>query len=131
MDFSKLIHDVLQYVIVNYGDAIAVFVFTAITGLFAHIAATTGNRYIKYLSEQVKEVVVVAQETTVAELKKAKTDGVITKEEGEAIKAQVIARVKEKLGILGKAAVKAFAGDIEKWISEKVEFYLAELKGRL
>lgn len=131
MDWNKLIHDVLQYVIVNYGDAIAVFVFMAITGLFAHIAATTGNRYIKYLSEQVKEVVVVAQETTVAELKKAKTDGVITKEEGEAIKAQVIARVKEKLGILGKAAVKAFAGDIEKWISEQIELAIAKIKGRL
>ena len=131
MDWNKLIHDIIQYIFINYGDAIIVFIFTGVTGFLAHIAATTGNRYIKYLSEQVKEVVVVAQETTVAELKKAKTDGVITKEEGEAIKAQVIARVKEKLGILGKAAVKAFAGDIEKWISEKVEFYLAELKGRL
>ena len=131
MDWNKLIHDIISYVFLNYGDAIIVFLFTAVTGFLAHIAATTGNRYVKYLSEQVREVVVVAQETTVAELKKAKADGVITKEEGEAIKAQVIARVKEKLGILGKAAVKAFAGDIEKWISEQIELAIAKIKGRL
>lgn len=131
MDFSKLFHDVLQYVIVNYGDAIAVFVFTAITGLFAHLVATSKNRYMKYLAEKIGEVVAVAQETTVAELKKAKADGVITKEEGEVIKAQVLARCRDRLGIIGKAAIKAFEGDIEKWISEQIELALAKIKGRL
>ena len=131
MDWSKLIHDIVNYIFINYGDAIIIFVFTAVTGFLAHIVSTTGNRYVKYLAEKVNEIVVVAQETTAAELKKAKSDGVITKEEGEAIKAAVIARCKERLGIIGKAAIVAFEGDVEKWISEQIELALAKIKGRL
>lgn len=131
MDFSKLIHDIIQYIFINYGDAIIVFLFTAVTGFLAHIVSTTGNRYIKYLAEKVNEIVIVAQETTRSEFKKANADGKITKEEGEVIKAQVIARCRERLGILGKAAIKAFEGDIEKWISEQIELAIAKLKGRL
>jgi len=131
MDWSKLIHDIVQYVFLNYGDAIIVFIFTAVTGFLAHIVSTTGNRYVKYLAEKVNEIVVVAQETTKAELVKAKADGKITKEEGEAIKAAVMSRCRERLGIIGKAAVAAFEGDIEKWISEQIELALAKIKGRL
>jgi len=39
--------------------------------------------------------------------------------------------VKAKLGIIGKLIIKTFAGDVQKWIEEKVEYYLAEIKGRL
>lgn len=131
MDWNKLIHDIISYVFLNYGDAIIVFIFTAVTGFLAHIVSTTGNRYVKYLAEKVNEIVVVAQETTRSEFKKANADGKITKEEGKEIKNKVIARCRERLGIIGQAAIKAFEGDIEKWISEQIELTLAKIKGRL
>lgn len=131
MDLNKLIHDIIQYIFINYGDAIIVFLFTAVTGFLAHIISTTGNRYVKYLAEKVNEIVVVAQETIRSEFKKANADGKITKEEGKVIKTQVLARCRERLGIIGQAAIKAFEGDIEKWISEQIELAIAKLKGRL
>ena len=129
MDWSKLAHDIVQYVFLNYGDAIIVFLFTAVTGFLAHIAGISKNRYVKYLAEKISEIVVVAQETVVSELKK--NGNIPTQEQLKEINAKVIARCKERLGIIGKAAIVAFEGDVEKWISEQIEIALAKIKGRL
>lgn len=131
INWSDMFQDGVQYLFVHYGDAIISGIFAIILGFITNFILTSGNRYLKFAGEQVKEVVVVAQETTVAEYKKANEDGKITKEEGESIRAAVIARVKDKLGLIGKLIIKTFAGDVQKWIEEKVEYYLAEIKGRL
>jgi hypothetical protein len=131
VNWSDMLQDGVQYLFVHYGDAIISGIFAIILGFITNFILTSGNRYLKFAGEQVKEVVVVAQETTVAEYKKANEDGKITKEEGESIRAAVIARVKDKLGLIGKLIIKTFAGDVQKWIEEKVEYYLAEIKGRL
>lgn len=131
INWSDMLQDGVQYLFVHYGDAIISGIFAIILGFITNFILTSGNRYLKFAGEQVKEVVVVAQETTVAEYKKANEDGKITKEEGEVIKAQVLARCRERLGIIGQAAIKAFEGDIEKWISEQIELAIAKIKGRL
>lgn len=131
VNWNDILQDGVQYLFVHYGDAIISGIFAIILGFITNFILTSGNRYLKFAGEQVKEVVVVAQETTVAEYKKANEDGKITKEEGESIRAAVIARVKAKLGLIGKLIIKTFAGDVQKWIEEKVEYYLAEIKGRL
>lgn len=131
MDWNKLLTDAVQYLFIHYGDAIIAFVFTAITGFLINLAATTGNKYVKFIAEQIKEVVVVAQETTVADFKKASAKGVITKEDGIIIKNNVLERSKEKIGVMGKLFLKLFVGDVEKWVSEQIELQLAKVKGRL
>ena len=131
VNWNDLLQDGVQYLFVHYGDAIISGIFAIILGFITNFILTSANRYLKFAGEQIKEVVVVAQETTAAEYKKANEDGKLTKEEGEAIKAAVILRVKAKLGIIGKLIIKTFAGDVQKWIEEKVEYYLAEIKGRL
>lgn len=131
MDWNKLLFDGLQYAATNYGDVIVAFVFTGVGGFLLNYAATTKNGFLKWAAEQIHEVVVVANETIVADLKEASVDHVITKEEGIKIKNDVIDKCSAKLGIIGKAGVRLFAGPVNEFIDHQIELALAKVKGRL
>lgn len=130
LDWNKLLMDGSQYLFTNYGDAIVAFVFTGASGMLLSYAGSTKNKFLKWVAEQVHEVVVVLNETMVADIKEASADKTITKEEGIRIKNHAIEVATAKIGIIGKLGVRLFAGPVNEFIDSQIEAALAKIKGR-
>ena len=98
------------------------------------IGAKVDNEYLsgalERLNGAVHDAVKELQQTTVAEIKLAAEDGMITKEEAAEIKQHAIDGVKEYLGAKGIAALEKILGKdaLEKMIKAKIEAFLHDLK---
>ena len=83
------------------------------------------------LAEGARSAVANAEATIKADLIEASKDGVITKEEGERIKAHVLEELKKMPAPVLKAAASLFGGNVEGYLSGLIERTLATQKAAL
>ena len=89
------------------------------------------NRYIDTLNDIVFDVVMSLNQTTVAQLKLASTDGKLTAEEVNIISSKALESVKTILGIRGIEILKIAFEDIDALIANKIERAVVEAKALL
>lgn len=85
------------------------------------------DRYVRLLNETVKDVVVSLNQTTVDKLKEAATDGKLTPEEIEMVKADAITTVTDILGITGVEVLALAFEDLNALIATKIEKAVREV----
>lgn len=126
--FYSVLGNLLEFVINNYSDEIAYFIFATLLGVLGYIGSQIKNAYINEAYQKLVVAVTVVQETVVKDLKEKSADGKLTPEE----RAQVAEHAKkvffEQFGIFGKYLSTLFMGSLEKWFETQKEYILAEIK---
>ena len=96
----------------------------------------TDNEALRGMIDRLDEAVIDAvhsvEQTMVDDIRAATADGVVTKDEADAIKAHAVAAVLDYMGSKGMAQLEKVIDReaIEKMIATKIEAYLHKLKAR-
>lgn len=129
--FYLVLGNLLELIINNYADQIAMFLFAALVGILTFILAKANNAIVKTLIEKVIVAVTVVQSTVVDDLKAKKADGKLTKDEQTEVSEHAKRVFFEQIGIIGRFVYTLFVGSLDKWFETKKEFILAEIKKKL
>lgn len=82
------------------------------------------KKYIDIANEAVITAVGAVSQTMVAGLKKAAQDGILSDDEAKAAFTEAKNRALAIMGEAGKEAVTELYGDLNEWITGKIEFYV-------
>ena len=126
--FYSVLGNLLEFVINNYSDEIAYFVFAGLLGVLAYIGARIKNAYVLEAYQKLVVAVTVVQSTVVEDLKEKSADGKLTPEERAEVQEHAKRVFFEQFGIVGKAISTLFMGSLEKWFETQKEYILAEIK---
>lgn len=95
--------------------------------ILARLNATTGNALLEQVDKLATIVVAELEQTVVAPMKVAASDGKLTSEEASRIQAQAVERLKVILGDKNSALRKAF-GDVGTVLTSIIEAKVLELR---
>jgi len=126
--FYSVLGNLLEFIINNYADQIAIFFFAAVVGVLGFILAKINNAVIKALIQKVIVAVTVVQSTVVEDLKAKKADGKLTKEEQTEVADHAKRIFFEQIGLIGKFIYTLVVGSLDKWFETQKEYILAEIK---
>lgn len=127
-----LIQSGLLVALLGLGASVIKFAKTYIDAKTAEATAKINDANIKnaisVAEDCVTTVVSELAQTTVDNLKAKSVDGKLTTEEAAQIKADAIAKVKSLLSEDVQETISTIFGDVEQWISSKIEAAVKESK---
>lgn len=126
--FYSVLGNLLEFVINNYSDEIAYFVFAAILAGLGFLLAKVNNEIVKTLVQKVVVAVTVVQSTVVEDLKAKKADGKLDADEQKQVAEHAKRIFFEQIGIIGKFIYTLVIGSLDKWFETQKEYILAEIK---
>lgn len=125
---SLILANILEVIVNNYADDIAMLIGAALLGLLGYIGARIKNAYIAETYHKLVVAITVVQNTIVEDLKAKSADGKLTPEERAEVKEHAKKVFFEQFGIVGKFITTLFMGSLEKWFETQKEYILAEIK---
>jgi len=126
--FYSVLGNLLEFIINNYADQIALFVFASLVGVLTFILAKINNEIVKTLVQKVIVAVTVVQSTVVEDLKAKKADGKLDADEQKQVAEHAKRVFFEQIGIIGRFIYTLAIGSLDKWFETQKEYILAEIK---
>jgi hypothetical protein len=124
--------DMILQILANGGDKAVLWATTAaIAWVGLRVSGLLRNQYVRGVVErafaEVKDAVLLVEQTYLSALRKANEDGKITEEEKKQALALAVAEAKKLIGMAGlkRLARVLGLGDVDAWLSSKVEVAVA------
>lgn len=128
MDWSQVGYDVAAALLPVISLALTALIGLGSAYLYQRYAWTKESKAVSAIEDAMTSLIVDANQAIVDGIKAGRADGKLTDEEGQQIKADVLAKLNEQLTKGQKQVLAGITDDVTGWLEARLEKLLTDVK---